>query len=434
MFSKDNIFRFFPVALTICLGTVAIVVLGPDNDRFGDGGDYMGAARMILEKGTYPQVCSLPFFRPPLYPLFIASIWSVFPGSILALKISEVLLNGVTCWIIFRTAERITANRITAFVAATLFAVNPFFIVQSVATQSENLQIFLISLAMFILAGLILSDKMTAKAGLGLGLIFGLAALSKPSALGVGLFLAVVLFLLRFRHQGVTKAVAAMVLGIFLAILPWSFYNLKTTGEFILVNDAGGYNLWFGNIPESARLYKGPFEKPEDAGPYQDYLQVAFAQQQIDRWEQTGGYGSLSLKGREALWRNKAVEIMVADPAGTLKLFAWKFVALWRPFLNPVASSAKTVILSGLFLMPLYLFGFIGIFRMSRKDRTVKIVWLFAALAAIVTVIHVILVSSIRLRLPYIDPMLTIFAGIGLGSMLPELLKQFAFLNFSRQS
>ena len=49
-----------------------------------------------------------------------------------------------------------------------------------------------------------------------------------------------------------------MVGTMMLTILPWSFHNLAATGEFILINDAAGYNLWLGNHPAALRLHATP--------------------------------------------------------------------------------------------------------------------------------------------------------------------------------
>ncbi|MFN0278641.1 MAG: ArnT family glycosyltransferase [Pyrinomonadaceae bacterium] len=430
MLSKDHFFQFSPIALAIILGLAAIAILGPHNPDFVDSADYLAAARMILTDGAYPAVGGLPFFRAPLYPGFIAAIWSVFPESILAIKIAQVGLHGITCWLIFRIVMLITENKQLSLVGAILFAINPFFLHESAAIQTENLQIFLITLSLFIVIRMILANKIELKSAALLGIVCGLAALNKPSALAVGAFFAVAFFLFKYRLKGSLLAAAAVVLFMFIAVLPWSLYNAKTRGEFILINDGGGFALWFGNLPDTLRLYEGSFASRAEAVDYQEYLGKTLSREQINEWESTSGYESLSFKQREALWQNAAIENMTANPGLTARLFAWKFYNYWKPYVSSDIYSMKAVALSAVTSVPLYFFGFLGILKTAKDKRVGKIAWLFGLMAVFVTLIHVVVVSSMRLRLPYVDPFLTAFAGIGLGSLLLRYVEKFEFSGF----
>jgi hypothetical protein len=71
----------------------------------------------------------------------------------------------------------------------------------------------------------------------------------------------------------------------FLIILPWSFYNLATKGEFILINDASGWVLWAGNVPESLPIYVGDFPTAQAAIDYQNYVGRTLSNQQISEFE-----------------------------------------------------------------------------------------------------------------------------------------------------
>jgi hypothetical protein len=200
--------------------------------------------------------------------------------------------------------------------------------------------------------------------------------------------------------------------------LPWSFYNRQTRGEFILVNDAGGFNLWLGNNPATLRLYDGSFENARETQIYTDHLGKGLANERIAEFEANGGYAALTAKERERRWSAKAIETMRDQPGTTLKLFVWKFFAMWKPFLSSNAYSTSAAMGSGIVQVPLFILGLIGLYFIGREKRTRKFALFFIVLAVVVTAIHVLIISSMRLRMPYIDPLMMVFAGIAIGRFL----------------
>lgn len=418
MFKSDKFLYTIVGSIALILGIAAIFVLGASRSVFADSGDYLDAARMLLADGSYPAVGSLPFFRPPLYPLFIAVVWSVVPGSMVAIKVAQVLLHGVTAILVFRSGELIFERKSFALIGALLFAVHPFFLYNAAAIQTETLHTFLMTLAVVLFLKGLKRGRMLVAESAAAGVSIGLAALSKPSALGVGLVLIALIAALTFRQGGSLKAAVLSVVMMFAAILPWSFYNLQTRGEFILVNDAGGFNLWLGNNPATLRLYEGSFENERDAQIYTDYLGKGLANEQIVEFEVSGGYAELTAREREKRWSAKAIETMRDQPGTTLRLFFWKFFAMWKPFLSSNSYSTWAAIVSGLVQVPLFILGVIGLYFVGRDKDTRKFALLFIVLAVAVTAIHVLIVSSMRLRMPYIDPLILIFAGIAIGKIL----------------
>src|SRR5215204_3439278 len=200
MISKRRIIQvgLAAVALVLCVGM--IYVTGRDNGDFADSIDYITAARMLVENGTYPAVGGLNFFRAPLFPLFMAGIWSVTGESFFAVKIVQAVLHALTALMIFRSAKLLTGEALIASIAGFLFAVNPFFIYQAAAIQTEALHTFLVVLAMLLFIRMVVTDEgFDLKTAVACGIAFGLAALCKNSALGVCIVLAVAMFALFFR-------------------------------------------------------------------------------------------------------------------------------------------------------------------------------------------------------------------------------------------
>ena len=419
MISKSTIIQLGLAALALLLCIGMIYATGRDYGDFADSIDYVTAARMLVEHGTYPAVGGLNFFRAPMFPLFMAAIWSVTGESVFAVKIVQSVLHALTVLMVFRTAKLFTGKTLVATLAGLLFAVNPFFLYQAAAIQTEALFTFLVVLALMLFFRMIVSDDgFDLKTAALSGVVFGLAALCKNSGLGVCIVLAVAMFMLFFRRKNSLAAAVLMIVGMFAAILPWSFYNLKTRGEFILINDASGFIAWIGNHPANLRIYEGQFSSREETQQYQDYIGKTMAAEQIAEWERTTGYSSLSFKQRESLWRAKAIENAKAEPGATARLLGWKLIALWRPWLSADIYSTKGMLVSAVMLIPLFVLGFAGMWISRKQPRMRAVLILFAVLWLFLTALHVALVSTMRLRLPWVDPYLTIFASITIVAII----------------
>ena len=429
---RDQIPNYVVIALALAAGLVMIALTGAERSNFVDSEDYIAAGQQLLRDGTYPAAGILPFFRAPLYPLFLSGIWSVTGESYLAVKLVQLVLHAGSAFFVLRAAEVVSKNKVVGLIAGALFAANPFFAFNAVSIQTEVVHTFLITYAVFQIARLLTAERVSFGSAIQMGIAFGLAALCKPSALGVCFVFVGMLIVFRFRERITWAASAATIAAMFFVILPWSFYNLKTKGEFILINDASGWVMWIGNVPESLAIYEGDFPSPQAAIDYQNYVSKTLSNQQIAEFESTVGYSSLSYKQREALWRSKAIEVMSANPATTAKLFLLKFYLFWKPFISGEVYSSVQVWVSALFAIPLFILGFVGLVRRDLEGEAKRFKWLFAALAVFTTAVHVLIVSGIRLRLPYIDPFLTIFAAIVVNAVLLRLASRYSWLDLGK--
>jgi hypothetical protein len=180
---------------------------------------------------------------------------------------------------------------------------------------------------------------------------------------------------------------------------------------------------WIGNHPANIRIYEGKFDSREETQQYQDYMAKTLAAEQIAEWERTKGYSNLSFKEREGLWRQQAIENAKAEPWITARLIGWKFFAFWRPWLSADIYSTKGMLISAVILVPLLLLGFAGMWISRKTPEIRKVVILFVLLILFVTAVHTVLVSTMRLRLPNVDPLLTVFAAIAIVAILKLLGK-----------
>lgn len=426
--NKQKWIIILPSLLGFLLALVSIFIVGVNKVSFPDAPDYLIASKSILKDFSYPRQGLFPFYRPPLYSFFISLIWLVFQDSIAAVKIAQAILHGLTCWFIYKTVFEIFKNKKLGILCSLICAVHPLLLFQAAEIQTETLHTLLIAVVVFLMAKILYQDKISFPLALTLGFVFGVAALCRPSALPIGIIIIFTLFILKAKKVNLKLSLLAMIIaasGLFIAILPWTFYNKATTGEWILISDAGGYSFWVGNVPQALDFYEGNFSSARERMDFSNYIYIDFTRQKISEWETEYGYSKLSLKERENLWQKEAIENLKDNPRLTLKLWLLKCWFFWRPYLYPEAYSLKIVLASAIFLVPLYLLAIYSLVRLYRESRHKKFVIVMIIYFLSVTGLHMLIIGMIRYRVPYIDPYLSMFAGIGLVFLLPAKFQGF---------
>lgn len=395
---------------------LTIFAVGSDVVAFDDAPDYLSAAESILQGKPYPRESSLPFFRPPLYPFFISCVWRIVPGSIVAVKLAQAGLFALTCWLLYRLGYLAAQDRLAALLGSLCYSVYPFALRQVAEIQTEPLHTMLIALGILGLASGLVNTERRGWTFFLAGIVFGIAALCRPTALPIGLGLTLALVPLLWKQTGAlrTTILAAMLpLGLAVAIVPWIWINWRETGEFIATTDGGGYALWFGNHPDTLRIYRDTFASKREFDEYgNDYLSNRLPRAKMAEWEAAYHYRSLSLRQREKLWQNEAFRNMRGHPGTTAALFGEKAFAYWRPWLNPSAYSMKMVWFSGIAVVGLYLLAGTGAWLLCGSSTGRIVLWIITGLFLFSTLLHALVLSMIRYRLPYVDPYLCVLAGV----------------------
>src|SRR6266850_3567644 len=205
------------LAILIVAATFRIVVAHwLPNDAPDDGRTYAQIARNVLEQHVYSHETEAPYdpslIRLPGYPLFLASIYSVFGHtSNGAVRIAQALIDTATCGLVallaFLWQPDEKRKRRTAIAALALAAVCPFTTIYTATILTEVPTTFLV-MAMFLAATLAFRKGSTTEDTEGsndskrallwwlvAGLCGGLAVLFRPDsglfALAVGLTLVI---------------------------------------------------------------------------------------------------------------------------------------------------------------------------------------------------------------------------------------------------
>src|SRR6267143_4600028 len=132
------------------------------NDVPEDGKTYAQIARDVLEQHVYSHETEAPYdpslIRVPGYPLFLASIYSVFGHTNNgAVRIVQALIDTATCALVallaFYWQPDEKRKRMTAIAALALAAVCPFTTIYAATILTEVPTTFLV-MAMFLTATL----------------------------------------------------------------------------------------------------------------------------------------------------------------------------------------------------------------------------------------------------------------------------------------
>lgn len=430
--SRKTLFIIVAVFAAAAFSLVAIAFFGFEKIEFGDTQDYVNAANSFLNGTPYPRrSIAHPMFRPPLFPALVAAVWSVFPESVVAVKLFQTLLHAATVFVVFKIVYEVLRKEIPAFFGALICAVNPLLAAHTVDFFTEPLHTFLCALAMYALLKFLKTENFLYQWAILTGAVFGLATLCRPAILGVAVCLFAVVALVQFlEKKTIERLVLPVVMmgSLLLTVAPWTLQNYRDTSEFILVNDGFSYNLWLGNLPETIELYEGEFKTKEENQRFADRVWGEVQQAKLAELEQKDNYSQLGFNEREKIWRREAVAELTQDYGLTARLVFGKTLAFWTPFLNHFTYGKKTVWLVAAFVIGIYILGAYGarVFALDKTGR--KFVILLAVTFVVTTAIHALIFGFVRYRVPNVDPYLSMLAGVAIWRIAVKMFPRFEFL------
>lgn len=254
------------------------------------------------------------FYGLPLFPYVLALLYKLTGASLWATKIFQILLGLVTIFFVYRTGEKL-GSRLAGGIAAMLTAVyGPLFFHEAVLIP-ENLAVPLYAASFYYACGFF--EKPTAKKGAVLGVLFGLAALTKA---GIMLFIpvfAVMLILRQKKAKAPLMPVWACLAVFVLTLAPVTAHNFFRGKDTVLLTSHAGFNFYVGNNP----LSEGTFVSIPGTGSSVE-SQIAgsraIAERELGR----------PLKPSEVskYWSDKAMDFIRQNPGRFLELCVKKFI------------------------------------------------------------------------------------------------------------
>lgn len=248
---------------------VNVANVGPNPSRMfkPDSLEYERYARNLTTHHVYTLDSEAPYtsdsFRPPLYVFLLVSVYGLVGHIPQLIVLLQALLGVATTYLIYDLGRLGISSKVGRWAACT-FAVAPAPVLYSGFILSETLFTFLMvwSVRSFVAyltaAGSHPSGEPTELGGLprmgASGLLLGLATLTR--AISQFYIALPICLLLAFRGRGQWRAVAALVGGFAVVVLPWVARNHAVVGS-AHISAAGQYNLFYCHAASVHRYLRG---------------------------------------------------------------------------------------------------------------------------------------------------------------------------------
>jgi 4-amino-4-deoxy-L-arabinose transferase-like glycosyltransferase len=347
--------------------------------------NFLNGRGLVVAKELVP-------YRTPLPALYQAGVYALFGISTQAAQIANAIIGTFTVLLVYDLTRRALGPGPARW-SALLTALYPMILLYTGQLISETLFLLLVSLALW-LAWTSIGGSFW-RWGL-LGLVLGLAVLTRQTAAVIGLMVSGWVFFYCGEKMLIRRLAAAgfVLLLMALTVSTWVARNYLVSGRLILTAQ-GGDSLWLANNP-----YSDGTEGETSGQPV--YIIPAFeAMPEIER---------------SAAYQNKAISWIRENPGRFLSLIPRRMIWLWH-----LTYHAQNSILSEVaFLVvyyPVLLLAIIGSIKTWELYRP----WLLLLLTVPValTLVHAVYLPVGRYRLP-VELVLCILAGTGFFSILKK--------------
>ncbi len=384
-----------PGVVVVSIFLLALVVrllfvwLTPDYVPRSDGEDYHRLAQGILEGKWFLRTDGTPAAsRPPLYPMLLAAIYAIFGTSWQAVRYLQSVIDAFTAVIVLLIGKKVFGSFV-GILSGIIYALYFTAISACGLLLTENLFLFLSLLAVLLIL-MVRQDFSLAKCAI-LGMVFGLANVTRPILLFLPLIVAAFLLLLAPKDRlGLKKSLVRggiIVMVYALVYSPWIVRNYLAFGMFV-PSTGGGIILYSVYNPEGG---------------------IQIANVALDETARFARSMENEAEGDRYLYR-KALETVKQNPKVILKSSIIKLLSYFGPYDWSVTyPQGKGVYnFTYVFLLPFALFALYEGRRRWRDTWPLLLPQLYTVLFVLV-----LLFGEPRFRLPN-DPLLFLFGAHGL--------------------
>jgi 4-amino-4-deoxy-L-arabinose transferase-like glycosyltransferase len=318
-------------------------------------------------------------YRPPVYPFFLAAIYSIAGHNLTWVRFVQALLGAGICVLTYLIATIIFDNTI-ATLSGVFCSFYPPLIFSTSQILTETLFTFLLLLGIFLII-----ERQTYAALITTGIIFGLALLTRPFFI---FFLPFLFYWIFINNKFETlKTIPIFIIGVLLILFPWTLRNYYRLDSFVPLANVGGLTLYNSYVVPQKGFGYNSLEGIED-----EYYEIK------DETE------------RSKYLLGKSIEYIKNNPAKVSKLTFAKLLLFIYPFDGywyPISFGSKYNIFWG-FIFWFCLTGIIINFKDININQKL-IYFLFISFLIGIMVFY----GSPRFRLP-IEPLLICFAVSGI--------------------
>ena len=343
-------------------------------------------------------------FKPPLYPLFLAAIYTIWGRNFLVVGIIQAFLGTLTCLIIFQIGKMIFDEKI-GLISALIFALYPYHIFQGTQVTDTTLFVFLTVLSILYLYKV--TERSISRNTVIIGIIIGLAILCRPNMLSFIPFVAIWLWISFFPNKALAlKTITIIFTFIILTVLPWTIRNYLVHRELVLLGTNGGYTFWQANNQFTGKYIK----MRSDLDP------IAFNED--INWREKGVH-ELSEVEQDKWFYREGMRFIYNHPFDFIRLSGLKFLSLWSWYLYPSSESKLKNAIYTLTYGPLLVLAIAGIMlTYNRWKQTSLLLFLFLSF----TILYMVFYGKTIYRSP-LDPFLCIFSAYALKEIWIRIKK-----------
>lgn len=406
---SGEVWAMFGVALVLRVVYVAIVHpldARPSSDSIAYDDLGWNLARGMGFQFTGPNGLYVTA-KAPLLPWLVSLVYKAFGHSYYAALMLQCVI-GALVPVLVRALGRAMFGYPVGRAAGWLTVFHPLLVFFSGYLLTENL--FCVTVLLALVASTEWLKTPRPGRAIGVGLLWGLASLTRPTALPIPLLVAAWAWGplgLTVKSADRTRQVALLMLGVVLALAPWTIRNAIVLREFVPVTTGGGRTLLDAN---NAVVWDDPRLRGS-----------AISIAELEPWRTR--FRGRSEAEVDAIASREAVAFGLARfrdwPAMAWAKFKrfWRLTALtestgkwFQPGSLPdrVLQALDPFLLWSLVILPCALWGLARTFRWSRRHFQLLPFWVIAWF----TFGSMIFWGALRLRVPA-EPLVMLYAAVG---------------------
>lgn len=397
--------------LAIALVARIVVIVAFRENLTDDRDAYLTIARELSQGNGFRSAAEAPLtaYRPPLYPLALAGSMKLLPesSSVATVNLLCSLLTVVLVWKLAREQS----TKFAAVVGTVIVGLDPLLLSNVALPMTETMfTTLLVALVFFAVR-----PELSGRDRLAVGLLFGLAALCRPTVWAFGVLAGFVWLLIQVKHRQhrfsfIVRKAMPTVLASFAMLAPWVIRNAIVFQEFIPMTTHGGYTLLLGNNPvfydEVVQPGWRTTWKGESLSRWQQSWEREMATERPPIASETERDRWLSARARSNIGKS---------PNRFLQSCLTRFLRFWNPVPIRTPERPGSVFIAwgvGIFSSCLFLGVIASCFRPRFTTRKLDGEWLTVCawcLVVSMTMVHLIYWSNLRMRAP-LEPFLALLA------------------------
>ncbi len=375
----------------------------PNHMTWSDGLRYERIAKNLLDGNGYAMAKDAP-----LHPFFLTLAYGVSGDSVLVARLMLAVLGTATCYVCYVLASSL-GGRVAGRLALAATTFYPLYIYLSPLVEYPQTLCSLLLGLSCLFATRMVTGADTCHRAICFGAIMGLAGLTIPTVLPFALAFAC-WYLLRATRPWRQRLLRVGLMGATCsaAVLAWSAWHYRSTGQWFLISGLGGINFYQGNCELAARFQEPQFEDlidPQDTQLASDPAYMAH----LDLKEAVQAAPTLAAK--DSLYYAAGWRWVSDHPRQALVWLVKKCVNYWNPLPQTVVaeqrSTLRTIVGAGTFVPFVVLAALALGWRAFRPAGVGPVVIFILCQWAVYTVFF----PSVRYRSP-IDQFLIIISAL----------------------